>query len=60
MQPRLLLYVPYSTYCKPMGDLPFISSEQGGGLIIRMVSLYTYISVLYLFKNFELKRGVGL
>ncbi len=26
--------VPYSTYYKPMGDLPYISSEQGGGLII--------------------------
>ncbi len=26
--------VPYSTYYKPMGDLSYISSEQGGGLII--------------------------
>ncbi len=24
----------YSTYYKPMGDLSYISSEQGGGLII--------------------------
>ncbi len=48
---------PYSTYYKPMGDLPYISSEQGG-LIIRteLIYVYTlYISVLY--KNFELKRG---
>ncbi len=26
--------LPYSTYYKPMGDLPYISSEQGGGLMI--------------------------
>ncbi len=26
--------IPYSTYYKPMGDLSYISSEQGGGLII--------------------------
>ncbi len=25
----------HSMYYKPMGDLPYISSEQGGGLIIR-------------------------
>ncbi len=30
----LLVAVPHSTYYKPMGDLPYISSEQGGGLII--------------------------
>ncbi len=24
--------IPYSTYYKPMGDLPYISSEQGVGL----------------------------
>ncbi len=29
-----ILRVPYSTYYKPMGDLPYISSEQGSGLII--------------------------
>ncbi len=29
-------HVPYSTYYKPMGDLPYISSEQGGGLIMRI------------------------
>ncbi len=45
----------YSTYYKPMGDLPCISSEQGG-LIIRTENI-PYISVLYLYKNFELKRG---
>ncbi len=27
-------HILYSTYYKPMGDLPYISSEQGGGLII--------------------------
>ncbi len=26
--------IPYSTYYKPMGDLSYISSEEGGGLII--------------------------
>ncbi len=47
------------TYYKPMGDLPYISSEQEGGLIIRTKLIYElpYISVLYLYKNFELKRG---
>ncbi len=30
----LILHVLYSTYYKPMGDLPYISSEQGDGLII--------------------------
>ncbi len=28
------LALPYNTYYKPMGDLPYISSEQGSGLII--------------------------
>ncbi len=61
----LVMVVPvtytYSTYFKPMGHLPYISSEQGVGIYV--LSLYTnipYISVLYLYKNFELKRGVGL
>ncbi len=36
-----------------MGDLPYISSERGWAYNI----LY---SVLYLYKNFELKRGGGL
>ncbi len=27
-----VVLVPYSTYYKPMGDLPYISSEQGVGL----------------------------
>ncbi len=44
-----------------MGDLPYISSEQGVGLYV--LSLYTnipyiHVSVLYLYKNFELKRGL--
>ncbi len=35
------LAVPYITYYKPMGDIPYISSEQGGliihhGLIMRI------------------------
>ncbi len=46
------VHVPYSTYYKPMG----ISSEQGGGLIIRTKLIYEYT----IYKNFELKRGVGL
>ncbi len=52
------LHVPYSTYYKPMGDLPYISSEQGG-LIIHTELIYELprTSVLYLYKNFELKRG---
>ncbi len=55
------IHIPYSTYYKPVGDLPYISSEQGwGGLIIRTELIYEYTIVLYLFKNFELKRGVGL
>ncbi len=33
--------VPYSTYYKPMGNLPYISSEQGG-LIIRTELIYEY------------------
>ncbi len=28
----ITIIVPYSTYYKPMGDLPYISSEQGVGL----------------------------
>ncbi len=27
------VHVPHSTYYKPMGDLPYISSEQGGLII---------------------------
>ncbi len=33
--------VPYSTYYKPTGDLPYVSSEQGG-LIIRTELIYEY------------------
>ncbi len=33
-QQSKVIRVPYSTYYKPMGDLPYITSEQGGGLII--------------------------
>ncbi len=39
-----------------MGDLPYISSEH----IIHTELLYEYTIVLYLYKNFELKRVVGL
>ncbi len=39
-----------------MGDLPYISSERWGGLIIRIELIYEY-HVLYLYNNFELKRG---
>ncbi len=41
-----------------MGNLPYISSEQGV-LIIRTELIYElpYISVLYLYENLELKRG---
>ncbi len=56
----LYIYIPYTTYYKPMGNLPYISSEQGGGLIIH-IGLYTnnlIISVLYLYQNFELKVGL--
>ncbi len=36
-------------YYKPMGDLPYISSEQAGRLIIRTELIYMYIiSVLYI------------
>ncbi len=56
------MHVPYSTYYKPMGDLPYNSSEQRGGLIIHTELIYELpkIIVLYLYKNFEQKRGVGL
>ncbi len=52
------VHVPYSMYYKPMDDLPYISSEQEGGLIIRAELIYElpYISI-YMYKNFELKRG---
>ncbi len=33
--------VPYSTYYKPMGDLPYISSEPGG-LIIHTELIYEF------------------
>ncbi len=59
---HIIYLIPYSMYFKPMGDLPYISSEQGG-IIVRTELIYKYtiyISVLYLYKNFELKRGVGL
>ncbi len=41
---------------------PFHTSALNGGLIIHSELIYElpYISVLYLYKNFELKRGVGL
>ncbi len=36
------VHVRYSTYYKPIGDLLYISSEQGGGLIIRQKLIYEY------------------
>ncbi len=54
----IIMVIPYSTYYEPMGDLPCISSEQGGRFIIRTWLIYEFtISVLYLYKNFE---GGGL
>ncbi len=35
----------YSTYYKRMGDLPYISSEQGG-LIIRTKLIYEYTIII--------------
>ncbi len=39
---KLIKPLPYITYYKPMGNLPYISSEQGGGLIIRTELIYEY------------------
>ncbi len=39
-----------------MGDLPYISSEQGCGLIM-IVAYYANLRILFLYKNFDLKRG---
>ncbi len=37
-------YIPYSTYYKPMGDLPYISSEQGEPIIhTELIYEYTII-----------------
>ncbi len=55
--------VPYSTYYKPMGDLLYISSEQGWAYNTHLAYIQIYqrlILYMYLYKNFELKRGVGL
>ncbi len=41
------LPVPYTTYYKPMGDLPYINSEQGGGLIIRTELIYELPAYAY-------------
>ncbi len=42
-----------------MGDLPYSSSEQGGGLIIRSELIYEYTAyVSYTYADFELKKGV--
>ncbi len=49
--------VPYSMYYKPMGDLPYISSEQWGGLIIHTEFIYEYTIYKRPIPNFELKRG---
>ncbi len=39
------MHLPYSMYYKPMGDLPYISSEQGGGLIIRTYEFPIHVHV---------------
>ncbi len=57
--PKHQIKLPYSKYYKSMGDLPYISSEQGWDCNTSW-GYNAYISVLYLYKNFELKRGVGL
>ncbi len=41
----------HRTYYKPMGDLPYISSEEGGGLIIHHELIMRIISFLYLYMN---------
>ncbi len=44
-----------------MGDLPYISSEQGGLIICtELIYEYTIYKRPIPMKNFELKRGVGL
>ncbi len=55
---RLASSIPYSMYYKPMDDLPYISSEQGG-LIVHTELIYEYSKLLhvYLYKNFELRTG---
>ncbi len=58
-----LILLPYSTYYKPMGDLSYISSEQGGGLIIHhglIMRITIYKRQIPIYNNFDLKRGVGL
>ncbi len=50
------LHVPYSTYYKPMGDLPYISSEQEGGLIMRITICKRPIPIQELWAE----EGVGL
>ncbi len=61
LQVQVHMLLPYSTYCKPMGDLPYISSEQGGWLIIHH-GLIMRITIYKrpIPKNFELRRGGGL
>ncbi len=44
-----ILLLPCSAYYKPMGDLSYISSEQGGRIIrTDLIYEFPYISVLYL------------
>ncbi len=50
-----LEHQPYSTYYKPMGDLPYISSEQGGWAYNTSWAYNANYQSVY--KNFELKRG---
>ncbi len=50
--------LPYSTYYKPMGDLPSSALNRGGGLIMhsRLIYKYAIYKHAYLYKNIELKR----
>ncbi len=57
--PYVLLTV--TTYYKPMGDLPYISSEQRGGLIIHTELIYEYTikRPIPIYKN-RAEEGGGL
>ncbi len=56
------LLIPYSTYYKPMGDLHYISSEQGGliihhGLIMRSTTINKHPIPIH---ELRAEEGVGL
>ncbi len=53
-------HLPYSTCYKHMGDLPYISAEQGGwayNTYWAYIRINIQASYIYLYKNFELRRG---